>query len=118
VFIGLLIGIVTGVLQFLLLFKFVTSVTGGKFGSKTVMFAITQFLFPFAVLVVCAFLISDSLMWVGIGIASALIICAVVKFVFASKLGKSNNKKTDNKSEKKQKTKPDNKSKKKSEKKN
>jgi len=85
IIIGLLIGIVTGVVQFFLLFKFVTSATGGKSGNKTVLFAITQFLFPFAVLVVCAFIIGESIMWVGIGIASALIISAVIKFVFASK---------------------------------
>jgi len=85
IIIGLLIGLVTGTIQFFLLSKFVTSVTGGKPGSKTVIFAITQFFFPFAVLIICAFLIGDSLMWVGIGIASALIISAVIKFVFVSK---------------------------------
>ena len=85
IIIGLLIGLVTGLIQFLLLSKFVTSVTGGKPFSKTVIFAITQFLFPFAVLIICAFLIGDSLMWVGIGIASALIISAVIRFVFVSK---------------------------------
>lgn len=86
IIIGLVIGIITGIIQFYLLSKFVTSVTGSKFGNKTVLFAITQFLFPFAVLVLCAFLIGDSLMWVGIGIASALIISAVIKFVFVSKM--------------------------------
>ena len=86
IIIGLVVGIITGTIQFFLLSKFVTSVTGSKFGNKTLIFAITQFLFPFAVLIACAFLIGDSLMWVGIGIASALIIGAVIKFVFVSKL--------------------------------
>ena len=85
IIIGLFIGIATGVVQFLLLLKFVLSVTGGKFGNKTVLFGITQFVFPFAVLVACAFLIGDKLLWVGIGIASALIICAVIKFIKVSR---------------------------------
>ena len=83
--IGILIGLVTGVIQFFLLYKFVTSVTGGKAGKKTVVFAVTQFMFPFAVLLLCAFLLTDSLMWVGIGAAVALISSAVIKFVLVSK---------------------------------
>jgi len=86
IILSIFIGLVTGVVQFFLLFKFVVTVTSGKSGSKTVLFGITQFLFPFAVLVVCAFLLRDTLMWVGIGAAASLIICAVIKFVFASKL--------------------------------
>ena len=83
--IAVIIGVVTGVIQFFLLFKFVTSVTGGKAGMKTLLFAITQFLFPFAILVICAFLLPESLMWVGIGIAASLITCAVIRFVRVSK---------------------------------
>jgi len=83
--IGLLVGIAAGVIQLFLLFKFVVTVTGGKGGGKILLFGLTQFLFPFAVLIICAFLIGDSLMWVGIGIASALILGAVIKFVLASK---------------------------------
>jgi len=86
--IAVIIGIATGVVQFFLLFKFVTSVTGGKSSTKTILFAITQFIFPFAVLVICAFLIGVVLLWVGIGIASALIVSAIVKFVFLSKKNK------------------------------
>ena len=82
---SIFIGVITGIVQFLLLRKFTGAVSKGKMTGKTVIFAITQFLFPFAVLVLCAFLITDSLMWVAIGIASALIICAVTKFVFTSK---------------------------------
>ena len=83
--ISLLIGGATGVVQFFLLYKFVTSVTGGKTGTKTIIFAVTQFLFPFAILVICAFLLPDSLMWVGIGVAAALITCAIIRFVKVSK---------------------------------
>ena len=90
IIVGLLIGLVTGAIQFFLLFKFVTSVTGGKSSTKTIIFAITQFFFPFVILVICAFLIGDSLMWVGIGIASALIIGAIIRFVFASKFTEKN----------------------------
>jgi len=85
IIIALLIGIIAGVIQFFLLFKFVVTVTGGKGGVRTLLFGLTQFIFPFAVLIICAFLIGDYLMWVGIGIASALIIGAVIRFVFASK---------------------------------
>jgi len=83
--VAVLIGIVTGGVQFFLLYKFVTSVTGGNVGIKTLVFALTQFLFPFAILVICAFLLPNSLMWVGIGIAASLITCAVVRFVKVSK---------------------------------
>ena len=82
---GFFIGAVSGAIQFYLLLKFTTSLSGGKMGTRTLIFAITQFLFPFAVLVACAFLLSDALMWVGIGMAASLIICAVVKFVLTSK---------------------------------
>ena len=85
IFIGLLVGIVTGIIQFYLLQKFTGAVSMGKITNKTVIFALTQFLFPFAVLVVCAFLIGDSLMWVGIGIAAALITCAVIRFIKVSR---------------------------------
>ncbi|MCL2821126.1 MAG: hypothetical protein FWD38_09970 [Oscillospiraceae bacterium] len=90
ILLSILIGLVTGVIQFYLLYKFVTSVTGGKSGLRTLIFAITQFLFPFAVLVLCAFLLTDNLMWVGIGAGTSLIACAVIKFVFMSKHEKKN----------------------------
>ena len=102
ILLSIFIGLVTGVVQFFLLFKFVTTVTSGKFGNKTVLFAITQFLFPFAVLVLCAFLLTDNLMWVGISAAASLIICAVARFVFAPRLEKKPDKKSVKKSKQKQ----------------
>jgi len=87
---GLLIGAVTGVIQFFLLMKFVFSVTSGAFGNKTVLFAVTQFLFPFTILILYGFLFREGLMWVGIGMASALIISAVIKFVAFPGNAKSN----------------------------
>jgi len=84
-FIG--IGLVAGVVQYLLLQKFTGSVTKdqGKSRGRGVAFALAQFLFPFVVLVACALIYADSLMWVGIGIASSLIVCAVIKFIITSK---------------------------------
>jgi ABC-type methionine transport system permease subunit len=91
--IAVIVGVATGVVQFMLLYKFVTSVTGGKAGSKTLLFAITQFLFPFAILVICAFLLPSGLMWLGIGAAASLVTCAVVKFVFMNKKKDTSDKK-------------------------
>jgi len=107
IILGIFIGLVTGVVQFYLLYKFITSVTGGKGGTRTLIFGITQFLFPFAILLLCGFLLTDSLMWVGIGAGSALIISAVIRFVFASKFddmakNKSKEKAKNNKKAKKE----------------
>ena len=88
IIIGLLIGIAAGVVQYILLFKFITSITGGKASSKTVIFAITQFFFPFVILVLCALFWDTSLMWIGIGMAAALIVSAIIKSVFISKSAK------------------------------
>ena len=85
---GVSIGVVAGVIQFFLLMKFTGAVTGGKFNKKTVLFAITQFLLPFAVLLICAFFLEGELLLVGIGIASSLVLCAVVRFIMVSKAKK------------------------------
>jgi len=82
---GFFIGVITGIVQYLLLMKFTGAVSKGKMTGKTVIFAVTQFLFPFTVLVICAFFLVDSLMLIAIGIAAALIICAVTKFVITSR---------------------------------
>ena len=86
---GFLIGLATGSIQFFLLSKFTGALTKGKINGKTVLFIITQFLLPFAVLLVSAiFLGVEALMMIGIGIATALIVCAVVKFIFVSRTAK------------------------------
>jgi len=59
-----------------------------KSGGKIVLFAITQFVFPFTVLLLCAFFLSEDLMWIGIGMAAALITCAIVRFVITLKKNK------------------------------
>jgi len=85
---GFVIGAVSGTVQFFLLSKFTGAVTGGKSGKRTVLFAVTQFLLPFAVLLSCAFLLSDGLLLVGIGMAAALIVCAAVRFFITSRAAK------------------------------
>ena len=85
---GFSIGAVSGVVQFLLLSKFTRSATGGKFNNKTVLFAVCQFLLPLGVLVGCAFLLREALIWTGAGIAGSLIVCAVVHFIIARKKDK------------------------------
>jgi len=85
---GFVIGAVSGTVQFFLLSKFTGFITGGKSGKKTILFAVTQFLLPFAVLVLCAFLLSDELLLVGIGMAAALIVCAAVRFFIVSRASK------------------------------
>jgi len=86
---GFIIGAVSGVIQFFLLAKFTGAVTKGKISGKTVLFVITQFLLPFAVLFICAILLGvEALMMVGIGIAAALIISALVRFFMVSKSSK------------------------------
>jgi hypothetical protein len=82
---GLTIGAISGTIQFFMLSKFTGAISQGKFSNRTVLFALTQFLFPFAVLVVCAFFIQDSLMWAGIGMGTALVTSAAVKFLMSSR---------------------------------
>ena len=77
--IGLIIGVVSGVVQFLMLAKFTQSVTGGAFDKKTVFLAVFQFFLPAIVLLGCAWLLRDSLLWAGIGMTASLIACALVR---------------------------------------
>ena len=88
VMLGFVIGAVSGTVQYFLLSKFTGSVTGGKFGKKGVLFAITQFLFPFTVLFISAFFLSAELLMIGIGMAASLVVCALVRFFMVSKAGK------------------------------
>ena len=88
---GLIIGVPSGVLQYYLLLKFTSAVSSGKVGTKAVIFALTQFLLPLVVLVISAFFLGESilgenfLMWIGIGMAASLIICAVAKYLIVNK---------------------------------
>ena len=82
---GFGIGAVSGAAQFWLLSKFTGSVTSGKFSSRTVLFAVFQFFLPLAVLLCCALLLFESLIWTGIGMAASLIICAAIRFFSAGR---------------------------------
>jgi len=82
---GFFIGAASGALQFWLLTKYTKAVTGGNFGNKTVLFAIPQFLLPLLVLLGCALLMPESLLWTGAGMAGSLIIFALVRFLVSGK---------------------------------
>ena len=83
--VGLIIGIVSGVVQFLLLAKFTSSVTGESFNKSSALFAIIQFALPLVVLVGCALFIDGSLLWAAIGMTVTLMLCAFVRFILSSK---------------------------------
>ena len=104
IILGLIIGIASGFVQFALLYKFITTVTGGKMGSKTVIFALTQFLFPFTVILLCAFFLPDGLMWAGIGMGVSLITSAGVRFYIYAKSDKNKKTLKGSKSDKKSKS--------------
>ena len=79
--IGLLIGAASGILQFWMLAKFTKAVTGGALDKKSALLGAGQFLLPLAVLLGCAFLLNDSLLWAAVGMVVALIVCAVAKYI-------------------------------------
>lgn len=78
---GLIIGAVSGGFQFWMLSRFTNAVTRGALDIKAVLFGISQFFLPVAVLLLCALLLPNGLMWSGIGMAACLIICAFTKFI-------------------------------------
>jgi len=81
--IGFLVGVCSGALQFWLLTKFTGPAASVKKQHKTLFFALSQFLLPFCVLVGCAFFLSASMLWVGIGMAVSMIICAIIKLIIS-----------------------------------
>ena len=87
ILIGLIIGAASGIAQFFMLAKFTNSVTGGAFDKKTIFLAVFQFFLPLAVLLGCAFLIRDSLLWAGVGMTVSLTVCAFVRFMLTQKTG-------------------------------
>jgi len=86
--IGFIIGAASGAAQFMMLSKFTNAVTGGALNIKAALFGISQFFLPLVVLLCCAMLLPDGLMWSGIGMAASLIICSLVKFIRSLKNGK------------------------------
>ena len=87
--IGLVLGIVSGAAQFVLLARFSKAVTGdgsdkestNGFDRKAALIGVGQFFLPFAVLLGCALLLPDALLWAAIGMCATLCIFAVVRFV-------------------------------------
>ena len=83
--IGLIIGAVCGAIQFWMLSRFTRAVTGGALSIKTVLFGVSQFFMPVAVLLCCALLFPKGLMWSGIGMAAVLVVSAFTKFTITIK---------------------------------
>ena len=83
--VGFIVGVASGAIQFWMLSKFAFLLSGGIMNVRTVLFALAQFLFPFAVLLGCAFLIINDLIYAGVGIAATIITCALVRFIRAKK---------------------------------
>ena len=83
--IGLIIGVVSGILQFWMLVRFTKAITGDGLDKKAVLFGVCQFLLPLIVLVGCAFLLRGSLLWAAIGMVVVLVSCSTIKFVFIKK---------------------------------
>ena len=79
--IELFIGAASGAVQFWMLFQFTRCVTRGALDIKAALLGIAQFLLPVAVLLCCAFLLPVALLWVGIGMAGVLILCALIHFI-------------------------------------
>ena len=55
----------------------------GNRGLRVAVFAVTQFLFPFAVLVISELVLGERMIWTAVGIASSMIICFVVRTVLS-----------------------------------
>ena len=79
--IGLVLGAASGVLQFWMLARFTKAVTDGGLDRKAVFLGVFQFFLPLAVLIVCAFLLRDSLLWAGVGMAGSLSLLALIRYV-------------------------------------
>ncbi|MGI5970822.1 MAG: hypothetical protein ACOX7P_03745 [Oscillospiraceae bacterium] len=78
--IGFIIGLAAGLLQFLLLSRFSSYVTRSGSGASAALLGILQLLIPFAVLLGMAFIRRQELLLAGIGMTSALLISAVIRF--------------------------------------
>ena len=82
---GLIIGAVSGAAQFWMLSKFTKAVTGGALNTKTVSLGLSQFFLPIIVLVGCALLFKDGLLWAAVGMICVLVGCAFVQFLRSHK---------------------------------
>ena len=80
-FIGLIIGAVSGAAQFVMLARFTKAITGEGLDSKAMLIGVCQFMLPLVVLLGSAFLLPDSLMWAAIGMTVTLSALAVTRFL-------------------------------------
>jgi hypothetical protein len=78
---GFLIGAVSGAAQFILLARFARAATRGGFSGKAALLGAAQFFTPLAVLLPVALLARRMLLAAGIGMASALIVCAASSYI-------------------------------------
>lgn len=81
--IGFLIGAASGALQFWLLSRFTRAITGGGFNAKSALMGAGQFFLPIAVLLAIAAFMREWLLAAALGMAAALIGCALAKFIAA-----------------------------------
>ncbi|MDR0863252.1 MAG: hypothetical protein LBN30_10885 [Oscillospiraceae bacterium] len=81
----LLAGAGAGLVQLTLLGKFTRRVTDGKMDGKAVGLGLIQMFMPFAILALVAVFASDLIIWVGCGIAGALVVGGIIKFLLLKK---------------------------------
>jgi len=79
--IGLVVGVISGTIQFLLLKRFTALATGAGIDIKCVLLGLSQLLLPFAVLAGIAFLRRQDIIWTGVGISVSLMIGALAAVV-------------------------------------
>ena len=82
---GFMIGLAAGAVYFYVLSRFTAMVTGGTFTMRMALIGFLQFFIPLAVLVLCAFFLPNQLLWVGTGMAAALLGSAVIKFILVQR---------------------------------
>jgi len=78
IFIGIIIGLAVGLIQLLLLFKFVALVIKG---SGFVLMGLFQLVFPFLALLVVSLVFSAALMSAGIAVVAVLIVGVIVRLI-------------------------------------
>jgi hypothetical protein len=78
---GLLVGAASGGFHFWLLSRFTRAVTGGGFSGGAALLGAAQFFLPLAVLLAVAFIKRELLLTTALGMAAALIGCALTRFL-------------------------------------
>ena len=78
IFIGIIIGLVVGLIQLWLLFKFVALVIKG---SGFVLLGLFQLIFPFLALLIVSLVFSAALMSAGIVVVAVLLVGVIVQLI-------------------------------------